>query len=361
MYPNITIDLNKLRENVEAIGKIVKKENDYTFGVVTKGLCADDKFVDLVCNSEVVDFVADSRMQNLEKFAKKARNADKKTLLLRIPMQSEIAQVVEHVDICMISEFETIRMINGEAQKAGKVQDLLLMIDLGDLREGIFFKNTDEIYAVAEEIVNLDNINLYGVGVNLTCYGAIIPKRDNLSKLVEFAKEIEKRFGIKLEMVSGGNSSSVYLMEKDDMPTGINSLRVGEACLNGNDTAYGSKFQGTFDDAFILNAEIIELKEKPSVPIGESGLDAFGKKPVYEDRGVIYRAIVAIGKQDIDTDSIEPVDSQVDVLGGSSDHVILDVTKCDRKYKLGDIVSFKVGYGSMLKAMTSPYVEKIYK
>jgi predicted amino acid racemase len=49
------------------------------------------------------------------------------------------------------------------------------------------------------------------------------------------------------------------------------------------------------------------------------------------------------------------------VLGGSSDHLLLDLTDATHKYKVGDVLTFKVGYGSMLKAMTSPYVEKVYK
>ena len=105
----------------------------------------------------------------------------------------------------------------------------------------------------------------------------------------------------------------------------------------------------------------MELKEKPSLPIGEVGVDAFGQKPYYEDRGIIKRAIIAIGQQDTDPGSMEPLDEQMDILGASSDHMILDVSKCTKAYKVGDVVSFKVGYGGMLKTATSPYVEKVIK
>ena len=212
-----------------------------------------------------------------------------------------------------------------------------------------------------EEILSMKNINLYGIGVNLTCYGAIIPKHDNLSNLVAIARKIEEKFGIKLQMVSGGNSSSIYLIGKGELPEGINNLRLGESFLLGNDTAYGEKLPGTTGDALVLEAQIVELKEKPSLPIGEVGVDAFGQKPYYEDRGIIKRAIIAIGKQDTDIDSMEPLDPDVEILGGSSDHIILDVTKSSKGYKVGDIVQFVVGYGGMLKTATSPYVEKVYK
>lgn len=71
-----------------------------------------------------------------------------------------------------------------EAAKQGKTHKVVLMIDLGDLREGIFFKDEDIIMSTVEEILKLKNIKLHGVGVNLTCYGAVIPKQDNLQRLL---------------------------------------------------------------------------------------------------------------------------------------------------------------------------------
>ena len=234
------------------------------------------------------------------------------------------------------------------------------MADLGDLREGIFFQNEDLIFEAVEEIIAMENINLYGIGVNLTCYGAIIPKNENLSQLVEIGRKIEDKYGIKLEMISGGNSSSIYLVDKGELPEGINNLRLGESFLLGNDTAYETKLPGTVSDALILQAQIIELKEKPSLPIGEVGVDAFGEKPYYEDRGIMKRAIIGVGKQDTDLGSMTPVDSQIEIMGGSSDHIILDVTHCDREYQVGDVVEFELGYGGMLKVATSPYVDRVY-
>lgn len=175
-----------------------------------------------------------------------------------------------------------------------------------------------------------------------------------------WAEKIENKFGIRLQMISGGNSSSIYLIERGELPEKINNLRLGESFLLGNDTAYGTKLPGTTDDAIVLEAQIVELKEKPSLPVGEVGVDAFGQKPHYEDRGIIKRAIIAIGRQDTDPDSMEPLDKDVDILGASSDHMILDVTKSEIPYKVGDIVSFKLGYGGMLACATSPYVEKGY-
>ena len=360
MYPKLKIDLNKLNKNLDIVANITKRKGKCSLMIVTKGLCADLEMVKLIANCKEVDYIADSRTANLATYADIARSAGKQTVLLRLPMMCEIEDAVKYADLSFNSELVTIEALDAEAKKQGKVHKILLMIDLGDLREGIFYQNRNQIDDAVEKILAMENIELYGIGVNLTCYGAIIPKADNLSILVKIAKEIEEKFGIKLEMVSGGNSSSIYLAEKGELPDGINNLRLGESFLLGNDTAYGARFEGTYNDTLVLEAQIIELKEKPSIPIGEVGVDAFGEKPYYEDRGVIKRAIIGIGKQDIDLGSMEPLDAKVDILGGSSDHTILDVTKSDEQYKVGETLSFKLGYGGLLKAATGKYVEKEY-
>lgn len=361
MYPKLVIDLKKLNSNLDAMANITKKQGKCSLMIVTKGLCADPQMVKVVVEHKSVDFIADSRVKNLATYADMVRKNGKMTVLLRLPMHSEIKDVIKHVDLSFNSEISTIRLLNEEAKKQNRIHKILLMVDLGDLREGIFYKNEELLYSTIEEILTMTNIEFYGIGVNLTCYGAIIPKNDNLSILTKIAKKIENTYSIELNMVSGGNSSSIYLVEKGELPEGINNLRLGEAFLLGNDTAYGTKLPGTTGDALILEAQIIELQEKPSLPIGEVGVDAFGEKPYYEDRGIIKRAIIGIGKQDTDLESMAPLDKKIDILGGSSDHTILDVTKADINYKVGDIVKFELGYGGMLKTATSSYVEKVYK
>lgn len=359
MYPRLVIDMAKLRGNIDGVAKIAKEQGGCSLMIVTKALCADEKVVEMIASHPAVDYLADSRVQNIKKNYETIKANGKQSVLLRLPMASEIEEVVKYVDISFNSEMATLEMLDAEAAKQGKVHKAVLMIDVGDLREGIFFRNEEEIIETAKKINDMANVELYGVGVNLTCYGAIIPKNDNLSIICDFAAKIEEATGTKLTMISGGNSSSIYLVGKGELPEKINNLRLGEAFLLGNDTAYGERLEGTADDALTVEAQIVELKEKPSLPIGEVGVDAFGQKPYYEDRGIIKRAIIGIGQQDMTADSMYPIDERIDVLGASSDHMLLDVTKAD--YKVGDIVSFKLGYGSVLKAATSAYVAKAYK
>ncbi|MGL5440647.1 MAG: ornithine racemase Orr [Filifactoraceae bacterium] len=356
MYPRLVVDLKKIKDNLIEINSLVKKA-DCSLTIVTKSFCADTEIVRVLSESAEVDYLADSRIENIISYAL----SHKPKILLRLPMECEIEDVVKYTDISFNSELKTIELLNKEASKQNKIHKILLMIDLGDLREGIFYQYEEQVYNAVEQILSMKNIEFYGIGVNLTCYGAIIPKSENLSVLVDYSEKIQRKFGIKLHMVSGGNSSSIYLINKGELPKGINNLRPGEAFILGNETAYGEKLSETHNDAVILEAQIIELKEKPSLPIGEVGLDAFGKKPEYEDRGIIKRGIIGIGKQDIDIESMTTIDTKIDILGASSDHMILDLTNSDNCYKVGDIVSFKLGYGGLLKAFTSNYVVKTYK
>ena len=242
MYPQILIDKGKIKQNLEAILNITKNKGGLTsLAIVTKGVCADPEIVKIICENPGVDYLADSRIKNIATYYEQAHKAGKKTMLLRIPMLSEIAEVISFVDLCQISEIETIHRLNQEAGSAAKVQDILLMIDMGDLREGIFFQDREKIHAAVEEILTMENINLKGIGVNLTCYGAIIPTADNLGAFVELGREIEERHNIKLDIISGGNSSSIHLIERNELPEGINNLRLGEAFLLGNDTASGNR------------------------------------------------------------------------------------------------------------------------
>ena len=371
MYPKLLIDINKLRENIDAVAKITKEDGGCSMMIVTKCLCADRKVAEMITSHPAVDYLADSRIANIKKYQDLVEASGKQSVLLRLPMMSEIEDVVRYANVSFNSEMETIEALNAEAGRQGKVHKVVLMVDLGDLREGIFFENEEEILETAEKIHAMEHVELYGMGTNLTCYGAIIPKNDNLSVLADFASRIEAKIGRKLDMVSGGNSSSIYLIWKGQMPEKISNLRLGESFLLGNDTAYGETVPGAVHDTLIVEAQIIELKEKPSLPIGEVGKDAFGNVPVYEDRGIIKRAILGIGKQDTEVDGMIPVkqdadgnwvdDESSEILGGSSDHTLRDMTKADREYKVGDTVTFRLEYGAMLKVATSPYVEKEYR
>lgn len=351
MFPRIEIDLYKLKKNTEKMVKLCR-ENNIGIAGVTKVFCAYPQAAAAMVEGGV-SLLADSRLENLIKL----QELHVKKLLLRLPMPSQVNDVVKYADISLNSELSTLRLLGRAAIAQKKSHEVILMVDMGDLREGIWPDNVDRF---VKEAVQIEGIAIKGFGTNLTCYGGVIPDTDNLGKLVHIAREMENKYNLDLEYISGGNSSSIYLLSQGRMPEGINNLRLGESIVLGRETAFGKRLEGFYDDVFIIKGEIIELKKKPSVPIGNIGMDAFGNKPEFKDKGIVKRAIVAMGRQDIDPDGLKPIDNSISILGGSSDHTILDVTECKKEYQVGDYVSFKVDYGCLLKAMTSPYVEKIF-
>lgn len=354
MYPRLEINIEKLKTNLQVISNLLKK-NNISLAMVTKAYCANLDIVnELVKDKNLIDYLADSRIENL----KEMRHINIPKILLRIPMKSEVEDVIRYADISFNSEYETIEKLNEEAKKVNKIHKIVIVVDLGDLREGYFVQK--DLFDNIKKIQDLHNISIIGVATNLTCYGAVLPSEENLSKLVNIAEKFERDFNIDIKIISGGNSSSLFLINENKLPSKINNLRIGEAILLGRETAYGKKIDGTFDDVFRLVCEVVENKEKPSVPVGEKGLDAFGNKPVFEDKGIMQRAILGIGRQDISIDSLYPIDKDIKVIGASSDHTIVDVTKSKNKYSIGDKIEFLLDYGGIMTASTSKYVKKYY-
>lgn len=350
MYPLLRINLEKLRKNTQTIVNLCEKRNIKVVGV-TKVFCAIPEVAQTMVKGGV-EILGDSRIKNL----KKLQHIPVPKMLLRIPMKSEVEEVIKYADISLNSEIDTIKSLSEEAKKQRKIHEIILMVDLGDLREGVL---KEDVIPIVEQIVKLEGIRLRGIGTNLTCYGSVIPTPDILEELVEIKNSINKKFNLNLDIVSGGNSSSLYLVQNGLIPRGITQLRIGEAIVLGRETAFGDRIPHTYDDVFILEAQIVELKEKPSYPRGILGMDAFGERQVYVDRGIMKRAILAVGKQDVNMNDLIPMDSSIELIGSSSDHLIVNVTNSQYPYKVGDIIKFKLRYGGILSCSTSEYVEKV--
>ena len=89
--------------------------------------------------------------------------------------------------------------------------------------------------------------------------------------------------------------------------------------------------------------------------------DAFERKPEFEDRGIRKRALIALGRADFAfPDMLIPRDKNIQILGASSDHTILDVQDCQREYKVGDIIEFDLCYSTIVYVTNSPNVDIVY-
>ncbi len=358
LYPRIEINLKYLTENVATVvkqcaemGIKVAGVMKGTTGIIECSKCFEDGGVCLI---------ASSRLEQLED----AINAGIKlpTLLLRVPMPSEIPEVIRLADVSLNSELSVLAALNEEAGKQGKKHKVIIMADLGDLREGFWDK--DEMVEVATKVENeMDNLILGGVGTNLGCYGSIAATADKLDELVEIAERIEAKIARELEYISGGATTSLPRVFDGDMPKRINLLRVGEGILLARDLDifYGYDMSSMHQDVYTMKAEVIEVKQKPSHPVGTITIDAFGHKPVYTDRGMRKRALLGIGKVDYGSiDEIFPKDKGIEVIGASSDHTILDIEDAERDIKVGDILSFGINYASIVYLTNCRNVQVVF-
>ena len=138
-----------------------------------------------------------------------------------------------------------------------------------------------------------------------------------MMELISKADKVSEAIGRRIEVVSGGASTSLPLVAKETMPKGITQLRIGDALyISDLDDCFDYKVFSDDDEAFTLQAEIIELKDKPSHPIGTIAVDAFGNKKEYEDKGIRRRALLAVGRQDLgDCLHLRPLDPNIEVIG----------------------------------------------
>lgn len=350
MSTALLVNLDKIRYNTVQIVQRCRLHGISILGV-TKGFSAISEIVQALIDGGV-DGLADARLENIVEM--RAAGFLLPITLLRIPRLSNVEEVIRYTDTSVNSEMAVIAALGQAALKQQKIHQIILMVDVGDLREGVLLENALRAARIAAK---LPGIKLVGLGTNMGCFGGVLPSITNLSLLTEITRTIEKTLGIQLDIVSGGGTSSLFLVETGQIPAGVNQLRIGEGILLGTDTTNQRKIPGLYTDAFQLRAEIIELKSKPSVPIGEIGRDAFGNIPQFEDVGNRKRAILAMGRQDVYIEGLTPVVGSMKILGASSDHLIVDVTDSEQPVKVGGEILFNVNYAGLLSASQSRYIQ----
>lgn len=358
VYPRVEINLQYLKENV---AEIVRRCGEFGIDIagVIKGTTGIPECAKMF-EEGGAKIIASSRLEQIEDA--KNYGIDLPYLLLRVPMMTELAEVARLTDISLNSEVKVLKALNEEAGKQDKKHKVILMADLGDLREGFWDKDemVDAALMVEKELTNLE---LAGVGTNLGCYGSIEATSDKLDELVAIAERIEGKIGRTLEYISGGATTSLPRIINNDMPKRINLLRVGEGILLARDldVFYGYDMSFMHQDVYTLKAEVIEVKDKPSHPVGKISIDAFGHTPEYVDRGIRKRALLGIGKVDYGSiDEIFPKDKGIEVIGASSDHTILDIEDAERNLEPGDIVSFGINYASIVYLTNCRNVQMIF-
>lgn len=348
--PRLEIDLAKIQHNARTLIRRLDHRGIAVTGV-TKAFLGDAEMAHALVGAGI-DTLADARIENIE--AMQRAHVPAEFWLVRSPMLSQVDRVVAAADISFNSEADIIAALSAAARRADRCHGIVLMVELGDLREGIM---PCDLESLAARVLELPNLSLKGIGTNLGCRSGVTPDDHNMTELSTLAESIEAKFSVSLSIVSGGNSSNLSWGFNAANVRRINDLRLGEAILLGNDPINGKSLAGLYTDAIVLIAEVIEAKTKPSVPWGNLGQKPFANLTTAVDSGDVLQAILAVGQQDVDPAGLSPKLAGIEIVAASSDHLIVNVGNA--KIAVGSKLAFEPTYSALLRAMTSPFVAKV--
>lgn len=352
----VTLNQHKLYENYCHLDHLFA-DNHIAWAVVAKVFCGNGKYLEELIRLGVRQ-ICDSRIEHLKTV--KSIDPSIETIFIKPPAKRNAALVVEFADVSFNTEYDTIKKLSDEALKQQKTHKIVIMLELGELREGVMRDQFLDFYA---SVFQLPNIEVIGIGTNLTCMYGVLPNHDKLIQLHLYKQLIEARFDETIPLLSGGASVTIPLVQKELLPDGINHFRVGETLFLGTDVYNSKPFKHMHNDVFKLYAEIIELNEKPTVPMGELGQNLNGETVSFEDTagGSSYRAIVDIGLLDVEEGHIKPASKEMQIVGASSDMIVVDIGENEQAFKVGNLIEFEMDYMGLLRVMNSCYIEKRFE
>lgn len=350
---HIVLNRQKLQENYQYLDQVFAKHN-IEWGVVSKVFCGSKTFLKEI-NDLGVKQVCDSRITNLKIIKKLYPNIE--TVFIKPPAKRYISSIVKYADSSFNTEYETIKMLSDEAVRQNKTHKIIIMIELGELREGVMRDEFVDFYA---KVFQLPNIEVAGLGTNLTCMYGVLPSQDKLLQLCLYAQLIEAKFNRKIPYISGGSSVTIPLIAQGLLPKPVNHFRIGETLFLGTDVYNSEPNPDMHQDVFKLYAEIIELREKPMVPDGELGHNLSGDVLQFdpENNSNSYRAVIDIGLLDVEENHIQTTNKDLKIVGSSSDMMVLDLGENSDNYKVGSLIEFDLNYMGILRLMNCDYVDK---
>lgn len=352
----VTLNKENLTTNFNFLNSLFKN-NEMQWAIVSKLLCGTRNYLEVLCDLDINE-ICDSRISNLKLI--KEINPEINTVYIKPPAKKYIESIVKYADVSFNTEFSTIKWLSEEAVKQNKTHKIIIMIELGDLREGVLGENLTEFY---ETVFQLPNIEITGIGSNLNCLYGVMPSTDKLLQLSLYKKLIEAQFNQKIPWVTGGTSVVIPLLFKKQIPKDMNHFRIGETLYFGNNLITGEVIEGMNDDVFKLHSQIIEINEKPKIPIGVMEDNPSGESFVIDENDygkTSYRALLDVGVLDIsDPNFIIPDDVNMKIVGASSDMIVVDLGSNESGLKVGDFLQFKLKYMGALRVFNSEYIDKL--
>lgn len=359
----LIIQTKKIKNNIKYLSEYFNSHN-IQWSLITKVFSGDKEFLKNILTEDVIEkinSVGDSRLTSLKNL--KAVNPNMRTIYIKPPAKIYAEDVVKYADISLNTSFTTIKALNEAAVKLNKKHSIIIMVELGELREGV--KRTD-IMGFYEKVFKLSNIEVIGIGSNLGCMYGVEPTYDKLLQLSLYKELISAKFNKELKFISGGSSITLPLVEKGNIPKDINHFRIGEAAFFGNSPLDNTKFKDLSTETFEVTANIIELEEKKIVPEGVITDANIGHTANYNEDDInetSVKAILDFGLLDVDQNDIEALDKDISFVGITSDMLVIDIgsnktKEGEKKYKIGDKIKFKPNYMAVARLLNSKFIEK---
>jgi predicted amino acid racemase len=345
--PRIEVDLAKIRRNTQTLVSRLGPRGISVTGV-TKAVCGHPAIAMAMLEGGAVG-LADARITNVQRL--RAAGLTDPITLIRTPMLSQADHIVQSCETSYNTEMLVITALAATAIRKGAVHGIVLMVEMGDQRDGILPENLADI---AQQVMQMSGVALKGIAVNFACLSGLAPTMLQMATFCDLANEIEGACGPFLKIVSGGNSANLPWALGEHATGRVNDLRLGEAILLGVEPVSGDQIGGMHTDAFTLVAEVIETNAKPP-PSPVALIDPTpGRLRIVTPSGASARMILAMGHQDTDIPGLSmPVGSTL--LGATSDHLVIGTPRT--LPKVGSEVRFQMNYNALMHAMAAPDIE----
>lgn len=359
----LVIQTEKIKDNIKSLSDFFEKHNIH-WSLVTKVFSGDKEFLKHILKEDVIEkinSVGDSRLTSLRNL--KAVNPNMRTIYIKPPAEVYADDVVQFADISLNSSLSTIEALNEAAGKQNKIHQVIIMIELGELREGV---NRENLISFYEKAFDLPNIEVIGLGSNLGCMYGVEPNYDKLLQLSIYKELISARFKKDLRFISGGSSITLPLIERGSVPKNINHFRIGEAAFFGVSPLKNEQFMNLHTDTFEFRANIIELEKKKIVPegiISEANIGHTANFDTEDATETTAKAILDFGMLDVDDADLEALDKDVKFVGITSDMMVVDIGRNrtkegKKKYHVGDEIVFKTNYMAVARLLNSKFIDK---
>ncbi|MEM7744818.1 MAG: alanine/ornithine racemase family PLP-dependent enzyme [Pseudomonadota bacterium] len=345
--PRIDVDLRKIRHNTRTVVERFKV-GGIRVTAVTKAVCGHPAIAQAMLDGGAAG-LAEARLSNVRRLRQVGMTCP--VTLIRTPMLSQVDDVVQVCEASYNTEIAVISALAAAALRQGTVHGIILMVEMGDLREGIM---PQDVVGMGRLVVDMPGLALKGIGANFACLNGVAPTSSKMRALSDLANDVEAQCGPVLQTVSGGNSANLpWALGRH--PTGrTNDLRLGEALLLGVDPITGDQIGGMFRDAFTLVAEVIEKDAKSVRPFVSYADPTLAGVRLVPDTSETTRIVLAIGSQDTDAAGLS-MPAGTALVGATSDHLVVgtkDATLC-----VGSEMRFQMNYGALMRAMAAPDVQ----